>query len=124
MELLKWARVQWDRVAAILAAATGALALFVGWVRIGGEVFPAKQLPLLISGGVGGLFLLGVGATLWLSAELRDQWHKLDGLERQLGERDALSGGGVLNANGDEDAGDRSTRRDRPLVSRAAPKPS
>ncbi|HMC79090.1 MAG TPA: hypothetical protein VKO35_00895, partial [Acidimicrobiia bacterium] len=36
----------------------------------------------------GGLFLLGVGATLWHSADLRDEWRKLDRLEEKL---DALA---------------------------------
>jgi hypothetical protein len=31
------------------------------------------------------MFLLGLGAMLWLSADLRDEWRKLDRIERRLG---------------------------------------
>jgi hypothetical protein len=31
-----------------------------------------------------GLFLLGLGALLWLSADLRDEWRKLDAIDRHL----------------------------------------
>jgi len=46
---------------------------------------PAEQLPYIISAGIGGMFLLGLGAMLWLSADLRDEWRKLDRIERRLG---------------------------------------
>jgi hypothetical protein len=42
-----------------------------------------EQLPYVVSGGMVGLFLLGLGAMLWLSADLRDEWRKLDRLEHQ-----------------------------------------
>jgi hypothetical protein len=34
-----------------------------------------------------GLFLLGVGATVWISADLRDEWRKLDELADLLSDR-------------------------------------
>jgi hypothetical protein len=37
-------------------------------------------MPYIASGGLGGIFLLGLGSTLWLSADLRDEWRKLDEL--------------------------------------------
>ena len=52
-----------------------------------GSPYAAAQLPYIISGGIGGIFLLGVGATLWLSADLRDEWRKLDCIEEALRER-------------------------------------
>ena len=55
---------------AIVAAIGGAIALFAGYLGVSGTLDPAKQLPYLISGGVGGLFLLGVAAALLLSADL------------------------------------------------------
>jgi hypothetical protein len=48
----------------------GAVALLVGYFGVSGTLDPAKQLPYLISGGVGGLFLLGVAAALLFSADL------------------------------------------------------
>jgi hypothetical protein len=57
-------------VLATLAAVGGAIALFVGYLGVSGTLDPAKQLPYLVSGGVGGLFLLGVAAVLFHSADL------------------------------------------------------
>jgi hypothetical protein len=84
MNIVRWLRVQWDRGLAVAAALAGVIALIVSWVGISDQVFAARQLPYLLSGGIGGLFLLGVGATLWLSADLRDEWHKLDRIERRM----------------------------------------
>ena len=89
MEIGKWLRLQWDRVLAWVFVAVGAIALIAGWVGVSGSAYAAGQLPYLISGGIGGIFLLGVGATLWLSADLRDEWRKLDCIEDALRQRDA-----------------------------------
>jgi hypothetical protein len=84
MELGKWLRVAWDRAAALAVIAIGALVVILGWIGVSGEPYPAKQLPFMMSGGVGGLFLLGVGALFWLSSDLRDEWTKLDRIEEAL----------------------------------------
>jgi hypothetical protein len=84
MELGKWLRVAWDRAAALAVLVVGGMAIVFGWIGVSGEAYPAKQLPFLISGGVGGLFLLGVGALFWLSSDLRDEWTKLDRIEEAL----------------------------------------
>jgi hypothetical protein len=55
---------------AVVAAACGAVALLVGYLGVSGTLDPGKQLPYLVSGGVGGLFLLGVAAALLFSADL------------------------------------------------------
>lgn len=88
MEPTKWLRLQWDRSLAWLLVAAGAVALIIGWVGVSGTAYSAEQLPYIISGGIGGIFLLGVGATLWLSADLRDEWRKLDRIEEALQQRD------------------------------------
>jgi len=88
MELFKWLRLQWDRVFGAAFVVTGAVALLVGWSKVSATPYPAEQIPYVVSAGLGGLFLLGVGATLWHSADLRDEWRKLDRLEEKL---DALS---------------------------------
>lgn len=82
MNLLPWARAQWDRVAAWVCVAAGGLAVVLGWAGVSREPLTAQQIPYVVSGGIGGLFLLGLGATLWLSADLRDEWRKLDRIER------------------------------------------
>ena len=84
MELFKWLRLQWDRVFGAAAVITGAVALLTGWSKVSATAYPAEQIPYLVSAGLGGLFLLGVGATLWHSADLRDEWRKLDRLEEKL----------------------------------------
>ncbi|HZI39857.1 MAG TPA: hypothetical protein VFF24_16280 [Acidimicrobiia bacterium] len=84
MELLKWCRLQWDRLAAVIAFAAGAVLLIAGWLGVSGVVYPAEQIPYVVSAGFGGLFLLGVGGTLWHSADLRDQWRTLDRIEQHL----------------------------------------
>jgi hypothetical protein len=83
MEALNWVKKQWDRVTAVGAAAAGAIALLLGWLGASDEVNPAGQIPYVISGGLAGLFFLGLAATLWLSADLRDEWRKLDRLEHE-----------------------------------------
>src|SRR6266850_1203002 len=84
MDFLRWARIHWDRVVAVAAALAGAVALFVGWNGASRTAYPAEQLPYLLSGGLVGLFLFGVGATLWLSADLRDEWGELRGIRDEL----------------------------------------
>ena len=84
MGSMTYARSQWDRVAAWVAVGLGALALLIGWLGVSNTGFVFEQLPYVVSGGIGGLFLLGLGAMLWLSADLRDEWRKLDSLEQAL----------------------------------------
>jgi hypothetical protein len=84
MNFLRWARVHWDRAVAVLAAIGGAVAIFVGWNGASQTAYPAEQLPYLLSGGLIGVLLFGTGATLWLSADLRDEWGELRGIRDEL----------------------------------------
>jgi len=84
MNMVTWARLQWDRVLAAVATLAGAILLIVGWVHISDTGFVSEQLPYLASEGLGGVFLLGVGGMLWLSADLRDQWRELRGIRARL----------------------------------------
>jgi hypothetical protein len=84
MDFIRWIRVQWDRSGALLAAIAGAVALILGWVGVSGATLPTQQISYLASGGLVGLFLLGIAATLWLSADLRDEWRKLDEIHRSF----------------------------------------
>ena len=45
---------------------------------------PGDQIPYMMSGGIGGLFLLSIGITLWISADHRDEWRKLDAIDQSL----------------------------------------
>jgi hypothetical protein len=85
-DLLGWLRLQWDRATAWTCLLAGVITLFVGWVGVSRTAYTAKQLPYIASNGIGGLFLLGTGAMLWLSADLRDEWRKLDRIEAAIRE--------------------------------------
>ena len=62
----------------------GAVALLIGYWGVSGTLDPGKQLPYIISGGIGGVFALGAGAALIFAADLGDA-------RRQIGElRDLL----------------------------------
>jgi hypothetical protein len=70
----------------------GAIALLVGYLGVSGTLNTGEQLPYVVSGGMVGLFLLGLGALLWLSADLRDEWRKLDSIDRHLVDTGRLPG--------------------------------
>ena len=106
MEFLSWVRDQWDRVGAVVLVVAGALALLFGWLGISDAVLPSEQLPYLLSGGLFGVFLLGLGATLWLSADLRDEWRKLDRLEELVRGQPDVDGDQIADTNGVSADGD------------------
>lgn len=81
MDFKSWVRQQWDRFAGWVSIGLGAVALLLGWLGLSDSAYPAEQLPYILSGGVFGLFLLGLGAVLLISADLRDEWRKLDDIE-------------------------------------------
>jgi hypothetical protein len=97
MNLINLAKKQWDRSAAIVSTVIGVIALLGGWLGVRGTPVLPEQTRYIVSGGIGAIFFLGVGATLWLSADLRDEWRKLDRIEQSLGD-------GVLRWAGDDAA--------------------
>jgi hypothetical protein len=80
VDLISRLRVQWDRVLAGAALLLGVVLLVLGWRGVADHALTAQQLPYVVSGGLGAVFVLAVGATLWISADLRDEWRKLDAL--------------------------------------------
>jgi hypothetical protein len=90
---MKLVRNQWDRIGAWLCVIGGAVCLLVGYLGVSDTLDTGKQLPYVVSGGMVGLFLLGLGALLWLSADLRDEWRKLDAIDRHI-----VDGGGLPKA--------------------------
>ena len=84
MNLVHLAKKQWDRSSAIVLTVIGVIALLGGWLGVRGTPVLAEQTRYIVSGGIGAVFFLGVGATLWLSADLRDEWRKLDRIEQSL----------------------------------------
>jgi hypothetical protein len=81
-KLLLAARLHWDRVAAVVAVVFGLVSIVLGWIGVSGHDLVTEQLPYLASGAVFGGFALGIGGTLWLSADIRDEWARLE----QIGE--------------------------------------
>jgi hypothetical protein len=71
----------------VIALALGAIALLLGWLGVSGAKLATQQIPYLASGGLVGIFALGIAATLWLSADLRDEWRKLDEIHSSLESR-------------------------------------
>jgi len=98
--LAKLVRYQWDRTLAAGLVVGGLAAVIVAWALASGTVLTFEQIPYLMSGGLIGVCLVAVGATLWLSADLRDEWRKLDRLERA-----------VLGTGPEIDASDAATAR-------------
>jgi hypothetical protein len=79
--LVRLLRSQWDRAGGIAAAVAGLVALVAGWIGVSATRDTVEQIPYLVSGGLLGLFLLGVGHALWLSADLKDEWRRLHELD-------------------------------------------
>jgi len=86
MTTKRFLRQQWDRVLGWVAVALGAVSLLLGWLGVSDTVYPAEQIPYVLSGGIFGLFLVGLGGILLLSADLRDEWVKLDSIEDAIRE--------------------------------------
>lgn len=91
MKLLDRAKVHTDRLAAWLVAGLGFLVLFLGYRGTSGTGLIAQQLSYIVSGGIVGLSLVGVGAVLLLSADLRDQWRELYEIHELLERQDESS---------------------------------
>ncbi|MDQ1697820.1 MAG: hypothetical protein QOJ03_3173 [Frankiaceae bacterium] len=84
MDVLNTVKALWDRLGAALAITAGALCLLFGWLGVRSTAYVAEQIPYVLTGGVLGIFFLGIGVTLWLSSDLRDQWRALLDLRRSL----------------------------------------
>ena len=55
MDLTRWLRAQWDRVAAWVLIVAGLVSLLVGWLGVSSTGYLAEQIPYLVSGGIGGM---------------------------------------------------------------------
>lgn len=84
MNLMVKVRLHWDRVSGWGLVAGGAIVLFVGWWKVSKTPYPAEQMPYIVSGGIVGALLVVFGAAMLISADLRDEWHKLDRVEALL----------------------------------------
>jgi hypothetical protein len=64
----------------------GALLMLLGYFGVSRESLPAKQIPYLVSGGIGGMFLAVLGAYFLGTQELRKDSGRLDRLEEMVSE--------------------------------------
>jgi hypothetical protein len=70
MDLMAWLRSNWERSLGVACLAAGSAATVAGLLGVRSSRFLAEDLSYLLSGGVGGLLLIGVGATLLITARL------------------------------------------------------
>src|SRR6478672_2635884 len=84
MDLQRFLRAEWDRLAGYGFIVAGAVALVFGFVGVRTSADVIDEISYLASGGIGAVFLLGVGATLLLSADLHDDFRKLHRVEEKL----------------------------------------
>ena len=84
MDIVNFLRAQWDRALAVTIALAAALSLLLGYRGVSGTPHVAVQLPYIVSAGMFGIFLLTIAATLWVSADLRDEWRELRKLRIRL----------------------------------------
>jgi hypothetical protein len=120
MEMKSFVRANLDRVLAAGLVVAGLIALLVGWIGISGSGLAAEQLPYLISGGLGGIALIAIGCTMWVSADLQDEWRRLDALEERLGSLRTPTAAAAIAVDVTETLEERPAPRPR---RRAAPKP-
>ncbi|MEX2294168.1 MAG: hypothetical protein WD691_10320 [Acidimicrobiales bacterium] len=64
----------------------GAVVMLIGYFGVSREAIPAKQIPYLVSGGIGGVFLAVVGAYFLGTQEMRKDSGRLDRLEQMVEE--------------------------------------
>ena len=67
-----------------VVAAAGGLLLVLGWYGVSGESLTAKQLPYLVSGGLGGIALVVLAAALLTTSDVRRQLERLDRVEQHV----------------------------------------
>lgn len=84
MEMRTFLRANWDRVLAVVLVVVGVVMLILGWFGVSGTGLVAEQNPYLISAGLGGIAVLLIGCTIWLSSDLQDEWRRLDAIEERL----------------------------------------
>ena len=106
MGIGRYIRNQWDRVGAAVCVVAGAIFLWAGWMGVSGTLDTGKQVPYVISGGMVGIFLLGIAALLWLAADMRDEWRKLDSIEQHLPEPGRQAGSSADGARPQRAGGD------------------
>src|SRR5438132_14088415 len=84
VDISRWLRTEWDRVLGFGLIGLGAVFVVLAYFGVSDSPYLAQQLSFITSGGIGGLFLLGAGATLLHTADVHDEWRKLDRIEQAV----------------------------------------
>src|SRR5882724_763392 len=71
-------------IAGIALAALGVVFIIAGYLGVAHEALVAKQLPYLVSGGIGGMVLVAVGAFLLGTDDVRRQLERVEKLESMV----------------------------------------
>jgi MFS family permease len=80
----KHLKTEWDWIVGYGLIVVAAVVLLSTWISVSGSRFISDQLSYIVSGGLGGLVFLGLGAVLVVTAGLSDEWRKLNRLEDAL----------------------------------------
>lgn len=113
MDLKSLIRANVDRAVALALVVLGVIVVVIGWLGVSRTGLAAEQIPYLVSGGIGGIILVIVGCTVWVSADLHDEWRRLDAIENHL-----ASGAHTSGANDPADAEHANGQRSRPVRAR------
>ena len=84
--LWRWVRAAVRPHLGWILIGVGALLMLLGYLGVSREALPAKQIPYLVSGGIGGMFLAVLGAYFLGTQELRNDSGRLDRLEQMVQE--------------------------------------
>jgi hypothetical protein len=68
----------------------GAAALFLGWYGVSGTAVTAKQVPYVVSGGLVGVALVVLAASVFATDDVRRRLQRVDELESRVAELCAL----------------------------------
>jgi len=86
----RWAATAVRPWAGWILAAVGIVVIIVGWYGVSGQALVAKQLPYLISGGLGGVALVGIGAAMISAERRRQDTGRIERLEEMVTELRAV----------------------------------
>jgi hypothetical protein len=78
-------QVRYGRILGLVFLLIGFIAIGLGWNGMAKNACPDCQLPYLLSGGATGIGLILLGATLLITAQVRDERMKLAEQLRQVG---------------------------------------
>lgn len=84
MEFLTCLRERWERIFGLALIALGPALVLAAYQGVGESPQLVAQLSYIISGGAGGLLALGVGITLLICGDLREEFEMLDRVEMAL----------------------------------------